>query len=325
MRKSKVKSVFGETFKRIPNSIINFISILAGLAGFFTPIIGFFKIKRNIAAGKIDDTYNIVLFIVCIVMALFCIILLLKVIKYKQLLQQSRNVSSLRYYCLIHDFRNTYYDMLSYYKKDNLTIGLLTKMVQDFLEKSLDYICEIYSEFTHQEVSACIKYIDGIDNEIDIDTAAVKTFVRSKNSDVRRHGLDLAQTKKILIRDNTDFYSIIGPNRRTNKSYFYQRDLLEYKKNENPSYKNTTLGWEEFYKGTIVVPIRIANKRLFYKNEQECYDVIGFLCIDSMSTDAFLKDQERYNVYIAKAFAAEIYIILNQYKYYLSKLTGGDN
>lgn len=65
------------------------------------------------------------------------------------------------------------------------------------------------------------------------------------------------------------------------------------------------------------------HKRLHKK--KACYDVLGFLCIDSMSTVAFLAREENYNVNIAKAVAAQMYVILNQYRQYLKKLTNGRN
>lgn len=84
-------------------------------------------------------------------------------------------------------------------------------------------------------------------------------------------------------------------------------------------YRNSTPDWYLYYQGTIVVPISIANKRL--NKKKSCYDVLAFLCIDSMSTEAFLKSEESYNINIARAVAAQMYIMLNQYRQYLKKLT----
>lgn len=120
----------------------------------------------------------------------------------------------------------------------------------------------------------------------------------------------------IYIKDNSDFYDILSPN--SDRSYFYQQNLVEYAKKcekQGSGYRNSTPDWYLYYQGTIVVPISIANKRL--NKKKSCYDVLAFLCIDSMSTEAFLKSEESYNINIARAVAAQMYIMLSQYRQYL--------
>lgn len=319
-------SKFDIFFDGIPNSIINFISIVSTIGALASPIIGYFKIKRNILAGKVDNVFNLLLMFICVTLLCLCLLALFRIVKYKQLLQGSRMIASKCYYNLMHDFRNSYFDILNQYKSNELTPALLTKDLQAFLQSALDNLCEIFSEFTRQEVSACIKYIDGATETIDLENATVKTLVRSNNTDVNRKNNDKNIVDPIKIKDNTDFYDILNPKSRSKKSYFYQRNLIKYAnelKKHGISYENTTKNWEDYYRATIVIPIRIANERLFFTKQDKSYNVLGFLCIDSMSVNAFLENQEKYNVFLAKSFAAEIYTILNQYKYYLKKLTDG--
>ena len=199
----------------------------------------------------------------------------------------------------------------------------MTEKVEGMLKDSLDDICEIYKAFSGQKVSACIKYIDSV-GSVELDDATLRTFVRSTNADVKRCERDNNLTRSIYIKDNSDFYEILNPNNK--QFYFYQQNLIEYAKNcekMGSEYKNSTHEWELYYKGTIVVPISIANKRVAFSGKEHCYNVLGFLCIDSLSTEAFLKSEETYNVNIAQAVAAQMYIMLNQYQQYLKKLTDG--
>ena len=103
----------------------------------------------------------------------------------------------------------------------------------------------------------------------------------------------------------------------------FQEALSEYKKELEKigkTYRNTNENWSKYYQGTIVVPIRIEFKRLYHQKKNESYHIIGFLCVDSMSTDAFTEEQENYNVDIVKSYADIIYLLLSQYKHYLKKL-----
>lgn len=307
-------------WEKIPIGIINFMTIISSFITIATPIIGAIGLKKLYP----EKNVTFVIFIVTVVVLLAMGVILFRyMLKYRKLLMGARKITTHNFYNLTRSFRNSYFDILSYKKKGELTVELLTELVEKFLQKSIDNICEIYKEFTYQDVSACIKYIDSI-GEVDREKATIKTFVRSSTTDSKRNEYDNNNTKPIYVKDNTDFYSILSPNSTNRKSYFYQRNLVQYSEfleKNGDRYNNSTPDWAKYYKATIVVPISIANKRLFFNSKTYCYNVLGFLCIDSLSTDAFLEKDERYNVDIANAFAAEIYVILNQYRHYLTKLT----
>lgn len=310
----------GLFWERIPIGFLNFLTIISSVITIATPVVGAIGLK------KLYPEKNVILliYVITVVVLLAMLIIILRyMIKYRKLLMGARKVTTSKFFSLTRNFRNSYFDILSYQKKGNLTIELLTEKVEKFLQKSLDDICQIYKEFTYQDISACIKYIDTV-GEVDRETATIKTFVRSSNTDSKRNENDNNNPNPIYVKDNTDFYSILSPNSSNKKSYFYQRDLVQYAKDaekNGDSYNNSTQNWQKYYRATIVVPISIANKRLFFTSKNHCYDVIGFLCIDSLSTDAFLERDERYNRDVAQAFAAEMYVILSQYRHYLEKLT----
>lgn len=315
-RRKKIK----EFWEQMPIGFINFLTIVSSVITIVTPIAGGISLK------KLYPEKNVVfiIYIVTIIVLLAMFVIMFRyMIKYRKLLFGTKKVITSRFSSLNKNFRNAYFDILSYRKNGKLTIELLTVMVKNFLQKSLDDICEIYKEFSYQDISACIKYIDCV-GEVDREIATIKTFVRSTSTDSKRNENDDNNSDPIFIKDNTDFYSILSPNSTNKKSYFYQRNLIKYAEDaekNGDSYNNSTKNWERYYKSTIVVPISTANKRLFFNSRKDCYDVIGFLCIDSLSTDAFLEKDERYNIDVAQAFAAEMYVILNQYKHYLTNLT----
>lgn len=319
---SNLKERFNNFWERIPIGLINFLTIISSVITIITPIIGGISLK------KLYPEKNVVFLIYLITSIILCSMLFIEfryLIKYKKLLMGTKKVITSNFFSLTRNFRNSYFDILSYYKTKKLTVELLTEKIEDILLKSLDDICKIFKELTYQDISACIKYIDSV-KEVDRETATIKTFVRSSSTDSKRSENDNNNPNPIFIKDNTDFYSILSPNSENKKSYFYQRNLLQYAKDEERhgnTYNNSTKNWEKYYKSTFVVPISIANKRLFFNSKKHCYDVIGFLCLDSLSTDVFLEREESYNKYIAQAFAAELYIILNQYKHYMAKLTQG--
>lgn len=315
------KKKIQEFWERIPIGLINFLTIVSSIITIATPIAGVISLKKLYP----EKNVILIIYIVTIVVLLAMFVIMFRyMIKYRKLFIGARKITTSKFSGLNRNFRNSYFDILSYQKSGKLTVELLTETVKNFLQKSLDDICEIYKEFSYQDISACIKYIDSV-GIIDREKATIKTFVRSSSTDSKRNENDNNCLEPIFVKENTDFYSILSPNSTNKKSYFYQRNLIQYAKDaekHGDSYNNSTKNWERYYKSTIVIPISIANKRLFFNSRKDCYDVIGFLCIDSLSTDAFLEKDERYNVDVAQAFAAEMYVILNQYKYYLKKLTG---
>lgn len=309
-----------EFCEKLPIGFINLISIISSVITIITPIVGIVSFLRFYP----KNSAIFVIYIATVVILFAMLLIMLRyLIKYRNLMIGVKKVSTNKFFDLTRNFRNSYFDILSYKKTKKLTIELLTEKVEKFLRESLDDICQIFKEFTYQDVSACIKYIDCV-GEVDRETATIKTFVRSSTSDAARSENDNSLQKPLYVKDNTDFYSILSPNSQNRKSYFYQRNLPNYAKElerNGEHYCNSTDNWERYYKSTIVVPISVANKRLFFNSRDDNYNVLGFLCIDSLSTDAFLEKDERYNRDIAKAFAAELYIILNQYRHYLAELT----
>ena len=237
------------------------------------------------------------------------------------------------YYQLLHDYRNIINDIEHSYKIYELTDTELTIMVTSFLENALDYLTTTLKEMTGYEISGCVKaIIGGNSGRISYEDAKVKTFVRSHNTNPARKSLDQQDEEGVWLRDNTDFLEIVAEDRNNNISAFYQPNLKEYAerlKIIGKVYKNSNPHWDEYYIGTVVVPIRIASKRLFYlgngkkrrkKKNKYIYYTLGFLCVDSLSDEAFTWEQKDNYIYIVKAYAATMFNILSKNQFYLTKL-----
>lgn len=320
-------------YTKIPEPIKGIFEFLANVFAVLTVVGGFaysgikiiFGIKNPSTSG-IDLTRVILIAMVAVLVMLLIRLKNIKAnsLKKDQYMTQRDQCISQEYYRFLHDYRNVINQMECDYKRQNLNLKLLTDTVEHFLENTLDYLTEILSTITAEKVCGCVKVIVGEGFEkISYEEAKVKTFVRSRNSQEERKSFDVRCSSGVKISDNTDFMNIVSEKRRGNDSSFYQGDLKEYAeslKKIGQKYQNSTDNWEDYYLGTIVVPIRIANKRLFYTSEEESYNILGFLCVDSLSTKAFTEEAKQRNIYLVKSYAALVYNILSKYQFYLKQL-----
>lgn len=325
-----------EKLKNIPYWVYDTLSIVSAIVTIVTAIVAFFNAivtVETLKDGTYVVSYNKILAFICVLLVLFVVICVIKIRKYGNILRHIKSDFPKNYYMFLHDFRNVYFEILKGHKSNNILdqdtrVEVLTKDTKNFLVNALDYLCDLMEKNTGRKVCASIKLIEntGMATNIDKDTATVITFCRSKNSDSKRKAND-ERNNSIKVKENTDFYDILDENSQ-NADAFYQSDLLQYAKylkKDGRAYRNTTLNYENFYRGTIVVPIRVARQKLYYVSENQGYDIIGFLCIDSIYTDAFRNndfDKTNY-INIVKSFAAEMYIILNKYNFYLQKIIAG--
>lgn len=326
----KIKQFFQTT----PNWVSNGVTLVAGIVtivtGITTIVIGIMSYLKVISAEPYESyeiNVNYVLLGMVLILLLLSIVICLKWIKYGKLLYSTRKVLSENYYHFLRNFRNRYFTMLKEHKSAKNTpqeykIGMLTSITKEYLKSALDYLCEIISSSALAEMNACIKVIENVGGngqEIDLSVAKVKTFCRSTKVDSER--MSRNRNRAVSILDNTDFKKIITEG----LSVFYQRDLCEYAKKleeAQEKYENTTPMYWEYYRGVIVVPIRVAREHLYYTKSNDGYDVIGFLCVDTKSTEAFRDKDKWFYANIVKSFAAELYIVLNKYNYYLRKEVG---
>jgi len=307
-----------QRIENIPYWAINGLSIISGVITIVTAGIGtwaFFSSKRN--SGQLD--INLLLLLIIALLVLVAISLLIKLWKYRKLSKARLRNGSEVLHKLTHEFRDVLFDVLHYYKSGQLNQALLSTCIENFLKRSLDLLCKIMGDYTGCEVCSCIKLIE-YDNEIKIETAKVTVFCRSSNTNNERINYD-RQPQEVYVKEDTALMQVVGDNA---KDHFSCADLKKYREQhskEKEFYKNPNQNWEKYYIGTFIVPIRIEYKRLFFMKNKESYHVIGFLCLDSLSKNAFLANQERYNADMIKAFADLFYVVLNKYSYYLRKMS----
>lgn len=313
--------------EKVPYWVVNLITIVSGIFTIIISIYGLIdSIFGNIFKEGKGNANNSYLILVIVVLIIFNVVVFSKMFKFNKLFKMGRENFSCNFYSFLRISRNTYFKVLCDYKNNKnekkACLKLLTETTKGYFQESLNFLCKIMKEITGCDVSACIKVIDSEDGNpenLDPEKALVTTFARSEESDPKRESLDSDTSVSRKLIQNTDFCDIITKR----LSCFYQENLVEYANNPNNAYKNTTPNYASFYVSTIVVPIRAKRELLFYKEDNNNYDIIGYLCIDSLSKNAFLErePERRINERIMKAFSAEMYIILSKYKYYLKKIS----
>lgn len=183
-----------------------------------------------------------------------------------------------------------------------------------FAVNVLDNLCSLLKTLTRKEVSACVKIINPNDN-LTFDSATVSTFCRSSNSNPERFILDETYLEVEYIKDNTIYNEIVSPGR--SQGSFYECDLREYVRSlekKGEKFLNTNPEWQKYYESAVVVPIRFLNRRSPKDTDQDSYTLLGFLCVDSMSRNAFLQSKQAYYTSIIRADADAFAVILWNYK-----------
>ena len=312
---------FKSKMEKIPLWLINIVSIVSGILTIITSIFAVIDFFR-----WTSSTGNVIVFSF-LASLFFNVILFTRNRKFMSLEHLRMKQVTKNMHNLLHNVRDVYFDIMHSHKKNTLNEHWLAKTYKAELSKILDNLCSVMSAYTSQDVSACIKLITYSDpnDTIDLENATLVTFSRSTNSDHGRNDYESSQ-KPILLRENTDFFEVVSKN--FEKTYFYQSNLVAYDEqlqSNGEHYKNSNPNWKQFYRGTIVVPIRIQFDKLYHLKKDDAYHIIGFLCVDSMSTDAFTKQHEKYNVDLVYAYADVIYILLGQYRHYLRKFEEAKN
>ena len=323
---------FRVLWDKVPKWLQDVLAFVTSLVSFIGLVFAGAKLLYRILSAIAPKTLPIDLpWLICIILFIIILFMRSKINQYKSSLWVRLENDATSYYSILHDFRNFYFDVLSYHKNKKLNNDFLTSITQNYLINLLDKLCNIYAAYTGCTVNSCIKLIgkeneDVNFNQIDKNNATVYTFVRSSNLSKKRE--DASDNKPVLISKNTDFSFIIDPPGFYDKQYFYEQNLHlfdEELKKHQYTYMNTTESYWDFYRAAIVVPIRISHSHLHFTKLTDSvdYHIVGFLCIDTMSTQAFIPEFEEQFIQIAKSFASIAYIVMNKYNFYLKKCKNG--
>lgn len=309
-----------DLFQNMPLWFVNLISILSGL---ITIISGAIALVSLFNITYEEDNFKFSCKMIILALCCFIIFLFFQLRKYRNYSFNHLKTTSFNYHKFLHESRDLYFDTMKEHKLGNQNIQSLARAYKDKLTFMLDNLCNILQEYTGQEINACIKLISYTDKEeiINISDTLLFTFCRSKNCSTNRGSYE--EQNQIRLCENTDFLNIIDNINGYNKGYFYKTNLKKYAyelRKEGKKYKNSNPNWDEEYIGTIVVPIQIKFNKLYHQKSNKNTHIIGFICVDSKSDNAFLLKQEVFNVDIVKSFADNIYILLGQYQHYLKKI-----
>lgn len=195
---------------------------------------------------------------------------------------------------------------------------LLNTVFVEYVVVVLNKICYIFSGYVSYKVSACLKLVVDPEDNTSGTEPHVFTLARNRESaEIRNRDRIL---KPVPISANTDFVNIINGSKngniRGNAAYFYVGNLKKYAEeidrasNGEYKYLNSNPDWDQYYIGTIVVPVGLF---LPSKNGKQ-YKVWGFLCVDSLSPKAFTKSQKTINIKLLQGFASIISIAVSIYQ-----------
>lgn len=313
MKKINMQEFSYEKIPEIPLSIANLIAAVSGLISIVTGIIAIVGFLKNSADGQqtvsTEQTLIVALF-------LFMLLLTFKIRKYQRLAYERLKVTSKYYHKLTHEARDCFFETLMVCDEDQKSIKDLTNTYKRDVVSILNFLCQIMEMHTKEDVCACVKlvkYVEGNALEIDIRELEIKTFCRSSKTPSDRNDYEKNTTPQKL-KENTIFSEIIE--NHNNKNYFYCTDLKKYIKelnNKNQKF-STANPAQDPYRGVIAVPIRIEREKYSNTLSDDSYYIMGFLCIDSKSKEAFPAKFEVFYSDIVKSFADILFVMFSQYK-----------
>lgn len=173
------------------------------------------------------------------------------------------------------------------------------------LRESLRFLAEAFSLIANETCRASIKMTsasaigDAPGRALDVE---VVTLCRNTEEDEAPH------LERDRIGNNTDFRQIFTDN----DAYFFCNNLPAQlnKGYQNSHWDAHTIQTNAFdYRATIVWPI--ARSRRIDRRAPEQREIIGFLCVDTRSTDVF---NETYDVPLGAAFSQALHLTLLRFQ-----------
>jgi len=194
-----------------------------------------------------------------------------------------------KFHKINHDYRDVLCKMFG--REESVTDRTeLAKQELLSLESVCQTIAQMFNWFTHGECMVTVKLITRADNG----KLFASTYVRSESKSER----DTWEPRDFAIGvgQNSAFDKAIqiSPGRI---SHFFSPDLTQ----EN-GYRNQRDNWNRFYQSAIVVPIRYVNREKV--GSPDASDDIGFLCVDTMSTNRLNDD---FHLHYLAAVADQMY------------------
>lgn len=290
--------------------LFDFLEFIVGSLSAIAAILGIITFFKNDVDGNI--LFSIVApMILCVV----CVIKISKIWK----------VASVRlhsfpecFHKLTGSIRDEFFKLKKQLDRNKLTIEFLLQTLQKTSQQSVDWLAHSLTLSTGQPIFATIKYFDNgsIQSSQITNDLKVRTLCRSSNQCQER----VANDKPSKIIDNTDFYEIV----KNSRPHFAANNLKKHsekiKETTGEPYKNSNSNWNDYYSAAIVVPIRIRRKYIDNSYDDDGYDIVGFLCVDSKSVSAFRDREMKAYINFVKSFADCLYKYFDRFLYYQSFL-----
>lgn len=243
-----------------------------------------------------------------------CVVCVIKISKIRKIANNRLHNFSECFHKLTDLVRDEFFQLKKMVDKKELTMSFLLQALQKTTQKSVDWLALSLTSSTGYQISATIKYFDNgsIQSSEITNEMKVITLCRSSNQAKAR----ISKDKPSKIIDNTDFYELV----QNSKPHFAATDLKKHsqkhKEINGEPYKNSNLVWNDYYLSTIVVPIRIQRRHIDPKFDDDGYDIVGFLCVDSNSRSAFRDSDIDAYINFVKAFADCLYKYFDRFLYY---------
>jgi hypothetical protein len=181
---------------------------------------------------------------------------------------------------------NNVHDAFHYLRNATLAIVKDPKNAEGFsppLEESATELAAAFSLVTGAKCRVCIKQMHVYQPDEDTPRTGeagprdmvVRDLARSRGTWSRPH------MEPDYVSDNTDFELILLREER----YFFSNDLRRETPYKNSHWDDTTVANRKYeYLSTIVWPIR---RQIHEPSSPTRYRLLGFLCVDSLTPDAF--------------------------------------
>ena len=246
-------------------------------------------------------------------------ILALKLKKVSNISLDRLSFFSSSFHKLSHLIRDEYYLVGSLFKDNQLNQNLLLERLSHLSCEIVNAVADCFTASTGYSISACIKYfhsdtpfahngsIDSLNKKM-----IVKTLCRSANSHPDRFNYQFNDS----AFENTALTEII----KNHSDCFSDTDLTSYEKRFTKRYFNANPNWQNYYSQTIVVPIRVRSGILDLNNSNGQFILVGFLCVDAATVEAFQDNEVEYYVDLLKSFADELYSIFDRFLYHYNAL-----
>lgn len=290
------KKPFLEKCSQIANVILFVLPILTdllGLISFFTPNLQTF----------INNTFGV---IPCItIIATLNIVLIANIFFVLEKYISKKTNKTTNFFEGYKNLLETYTSYLTDFETvcEKITsVEELYSETSDCLKTLVDKIKEILNDVTGEKIRVCIKAFPEKYEHHDVNQMELMTFCRS-DTDLKRSKME--QKDRIKVHENTDFKLIM----LNTYPYFAFNDLKNFKNETKTDYENSSSDWEKKYNATIVYPI---SKCVGVKDGKNLYHILGFICVDSLSTNAFSVDIGPMCIKFIASLSFMLYIFLDK-------------